>query len=57
LKDQPDPVAKPDEEYPEWLWTIIPTAKKSELATQPKQIPKKGHEFDFVQEKKRLRAM
>ncbi|KAF8656021.1 hypothetical protein AX16_002809 [Volvariella volvacea WC 439] len=23
LKDQPPVLAKPDEEYPEWLWTIL----------------------------------
>lgn len=57
LKDSSDPVAKPDEEYPAWLWNLIPTGKNSDLAEQPKQVVKKGETFDYAAEKRRLKAM
>lgn len=28
LKDRQDPVALPDEEYPEWLWSILERQEK-----------------------------
>jgi large subunit ribosomal protein L54 len=28
LKDRQDPVALPDEEYPEWLWTVLARQEK-----------------------------
>ncbi|KAK1921617.1 60s ribosomal protein l37, mitochondrial precursor [Papiliotrema laurentii] len=57
LKDSSDPVAKPDEEYPAWLWNLIPTGKNSDLAEQPKQVVKKGETFDYAAEKRRLKAI
>jgi large subunit ribosomal protein L54 len=47
LKDKPDPVALADEEYPAWLWAIL----DGEVAAK-----KKEGEFDFLTERKRLRA-
>jgi len=46
LKDKPDPVALPDDQYPAWLWTILDEAPK----TSPEG------EFDFLTERRRLRA-
>jgi len=57
LKGQADPVAKADDEYPDWLWTILSEEKNSALANTAKQVVKKGETFDFDKEKKRLRAM
>lgn len=46
LKDKPDPVALEDDEYPAWLWTLLDA---------PASGGKEG-EFDFVAERRRLRA-
>jgi large subunit ribosomal protein L54 len=35
LKDQPDPIALPDEEYPAWLWTL--TDESLALSAQGKK--------------------
>lgn len=56
LKDHPDPVSKPDEEYPAWLWGLLGVEKNATMAERPRLEPKKGQEFDFEREKKRLRA-
>jgi hypothetical protein len=52
-------VAKADEEYPEWLWSMIEENehKVSELEKTAKQIPKKREVMDFAVEKKRLHAV
>lgn len=59
MKDQPDPVALPDDQYPDWLWTLLPDTTKS--ASKETDKPKSAGELksneDFRQEKKRLRAM
>ena len=47
----------PDEDYPAWLWEILPKEKNAALAEAPAQDPSAGHEIDFVKEKKRLRAV
>ena len=57
LKNQADPVALPDEEYPSWLWTILSDEKVSDLANEPRQPMKEGRDFDFRREKQRLRAV
>lgn len=51
LKDQDDPVALKDEEYPAWLWTLL---DKDEAAA-PTSKTQKG-ETDFVAVRRRLRA-
>ncbi|KAJ9127165.1 hypothetical protein QFC24_001402 [Naganishia onofrii] len=66
LKDKPDPVALPDEEYPAWLWTLtdewqVKTAAAGGAApsmTTPAGKGKAGGggEFDLKAEKKKLRA-
>ena len=43
LKDQTPVLAKADDEYPDWLWTLL----------QPKQLPDDGP--GGLAEKKRLR--
>jgi large subunit ribosomal protein L54 len=59
MKDQPDPVALPDDQYPDWLWTLLPDTTKSTAKEMDK--PKSAGELksneDFRQEKKRLRAV
>ena len=56
LKDKPDPIALPDEEYPEWLWSIL-----DEPTTSISQKPSKASEggnasgFDFQAERRKLR--
>lgn len=64
VKDQPDPIALPDDQYPAWLWglTDAATAKAAEgkdAARQDRQgaeSGKEGGEFDFKAERRRLRA-
>lgn len=55
LKDQPDPVALPDDQYPAWLWTILedPATK---LESDKKTGKADAGEVNFQLEKKRLRA-
>ena len=57
LKDQSDPVSKPDDEYPAWVWTLLDGTKSSDLASTPQQQVERGEEVDWMREKKRLRAM
>jgi large subunit ribosomal protein L54 len=52
IKDQPDPVALPDDQYPAWLWTVLDDNK----AKLEKGEKKEGGEVDFAMQKKRLRA-
>ncbi|ORY30354.1 mitochondrial ribosomal protein L37-domain-containing protein [Naematelia encephala] len=56
-KNKPDPIAKADEEYPDWLWTLLDEEKASVLASQPKQEVKPGQAMNFEAERKRLRAL
>jgi large subunit ribosomal protein L54 len=46
LKDKPDPVALPDDQYPAWLWTLLDAPKP----------PAEG-KFNFEVERKKLRAV
>lgn len=63
LKDKPDPVAKADEEYPSWLWTILDSgssAKGEALSKDEEHVLGKNAKEDaeyFAREKKRLRAV
>lgn len=56
IKDQPDPVALPDDQYPAWLWTIL-----DDSATKLEKDKKLGQadagSVDFKLEKKRLRSL
>jgi large subunit ribosomal protein L54 len=59
MKDQPDPIAKPDEDYPGWLWTLLDGGKTIDMAVAPRptaaEMASPG--FDFEMERKRLRAV
>ena len=58
LKDQPDPIALPDEEYPAWLWTLTDAVKASgEVAPSAELSRSQGAEggFDFKAERRKLR--
>ncbi|RSH92235.1 hypothetical protein EHS25_008650 [Saitozyma podzolica] len=64
LKDQPDPVALPDDQYPAWLWTILDEPKASATSSSapevggvsaPKGSAEAGRQFEA--EKKRLRDL
>ncbi|WVQ83267.1 hypothetical protein IAT38_005406 [Cryptococcus sp. DSM 104549] len=59
LKDKPDPVALPDAQYPEWLWTLAtddaPAAqggKKAKKETDPLKLEAKA----LNEEKRRLKV-
>jgi large subunit ribosomal protein L54 len=52
IKDQPDPIALPDDQYPAWLWTVLDDNK----VKLEKGEKKEGGEVDFAMQKKRLRA-
>lgn len=56
LKDKPDPVALPDEEYPAWLWTLT---DEYAAGSKSRQQPGKTDDaagFDMKAEKKKLRS-
>ena len=55
VKDQPDPVALPDDQYPAWLWTILDDSAVK-LENEKKSGKADAGEIDFLLEKKRLRA-
>ena len=55
VKDQPDPVALPDDQYPAWLWTILDDSTVK-LGNEKKAGKADSGEIDFLLEKKRLRA-
>ena len=58
LKDQEMPIAKPDDEYPPWLWELLDSPKAIDLADLPRDAYKKnGKIVDFAKEKKRLAAV
>jgi large subunit ribosomal protein L54 len=60
LKDQPDPVALPDDQYPDWLWPLLPDPKaaagKGQEAAEARIPGDLKSSADFREEKKRLRA-
>lgn len=60
LKDQPDPVALPDDQYPDWLWTLLPDPKaaagKGQESGEARIPGDLKSSADFREEKKRLRA-
>jgi large subunit ribosomal protein L54 len=56
LKDKPDPVALPDEEYPEWLWTLTDEYVAKGRATEGKVAEAGKEGFDMKAEKKKLRS-
>lgn len=71
LKDQADPVALPDDQYPAWLWTILDEPSASSTKTASAQSAGKGEgkevrrkapgemktDDEFLQERRRLRAL
>jgi hypothetical protein len=69
LKDKPDPLALPDNDYPDWLWTLTDEAladsqsgkKAAELDAEgqvgdARGIGKAGKGFDRQAERRKLRA-
>lgn len=72
LKDKPDPIAMPDEEYPSWLWTLTDEAlaeaqhgkKAAELDAEgglavgdaSGKVGVKGDGFDRQAERRKLRS-
>ncbi|KAJ9122331.1 hypothetical protein QFC22_001752 [Naganishia vaughanmartiniae] len=56
LKDKPDPIALPDEEYPAWLWTLTDEYQAGSKQQQRVTAEKGQGGFDLKTEKKKLRA-
>jgi hypothetical protein len=69
LKDKPDPLALPDNDYPDWLWTLTDEAladsqsgkKAAELDAEgqvgdARGIGQAGKGFDRPAERRKLRA-
>lgn len=56
LKDKPDPVALPDEEYPEWLWTLTDEYVAVQGRATGQGAPAGEAGFDMKAEKKKLRS-
>jgi large subunit ribosomal protein L54 len=54
LKDQSDPVALPDDQYPAWLWTILDDADV--VLENEKKSGKADKSVDFKLQKRKLRA-
>ncbi|KAJ2349272.1 hypothetical protein GGH92_002586 [Coemansia sp. RSA 2673] len=55
-KEGKDPVALKDEDYPEWLWTLldeVPEAEKSEREQQRLQRSRTIKEANFMKSKKK----
>ncbi|KAJ2023788.1 hypothetical protein GGH91_003906 [Coemansia sp. RSA 2671] len=55
-KEGKDPVALKDEDYPEWLWTLldeVPEAEKSEREQQRQQRSRAIKEANFMKSKKK----
>ena len=50
-------MAKPDADYPPWLWTILGEGKVSDMANEPRPVGREGQKFDFAKEKKLLGAV
>ncbi len=65
LKDSPDPIALPDEEYPDWVWTLTDAAKAAEKndkqkaessSEMKKSAEEKEGNFDLKAERRKLRS-
>jgi large subunit ribosomal protein L54 len=56
LKDKPDPVALPDEEYPAWLWTLTDEYAAGSKGRQQSGKTEEAAGFDMKAEKKKLRS-
>lgn len=56
LKDKPDPVALPDEEYPAWLWTLTDEYVAGSKSRQQPERSEEAAGFDMKAEKKKLRS-
>jgi large subunit ribosomal protein L54 len=61
LKDQPDPVALPDDQYPDWLWTLLSDSASATKEADSSAEGASPSDFqtgaEFRQEKKRLRSV
>ncbi|WVN89407.1 uncharacterized protein L203_104630 [Cryptococcus depauperatus CBS 7841] len=59
LKDKPDPVALPDDQYPSWLWRILEdTGKEHKTEENAVKLSAEGNEeFDMAKEKKKLKNL
>ncbi|KAK8847433.1 hypothetical protein IAR55_005291 [Kwoniella newhampshirensis] len=59
LKDKPDPVALPDDQYPSWLWTLLDdTSKAHKAAENEVHLSQEGEQgFDVGKEKKKLKNL
>lgn len=55
IKDQPDPVALPDDQYPAWLWTILDDASVK-LEVEKKTGKGDTADIDFLLQKRKLRS-
>jgi large subunit ribosomal protein L54 len=65
LKDTPDPIALPDEEYPPWVWTLTDAVKSAETNDKEKatissanksSMEQKESGFDLQAEKRKMRS-
>ncbi|OWT36652.1 large subunit ribosomal protein L37 [Cryptococcus neoformans] len=59
LKDKPDPVALPDDQYPAWLWTLLEDTSKAHKAEENAvHLTQEGESgFDLQAEKKKLKNL
>jgi hypothetical protein len=58
FKDKSDPIAKADNEYPEWLWTLLDGDKIVVGAEMPRpEATEMQGGFDFAKEKNRMRGV
>ncbi|WWD21529.1 hypothetical protein CI109_106015 [Kwoniella shandongensis] len=59
LKDKPDPVALPDDQYPTWLWTLLDDTSKAHKAVENEvHLSQEGQQgFDVVKEKRKLKNL
>jgi large subunit ribosomal protein L54 len=55
LKDKPDPIALPDDQYPSWLWTILDDSS-AKLESDKKAGRADAADVDFKLQKRKLRA-
>jgi hypothetical protein len=46
-----------DDEYPDWLWSVLDDPKLVSLAEMQPPAKDKGEHVDFSQERKRLKGM
>ncbi|KIR68802.1 hypothetical protein I312_100099 [Cryptococcus bacillisporus CA1280] len=59
LKDKPDPVALPDDQYPAWLWTLLEDTSKAHKAQENAVhlTQEGGSGFNVQAEKKKLKNL